>query len=438
MSLDMSDPATKNADKNAEDLRFVDRDTGISWIKNYGKGRIFYGSLGHNHQTTWNPTILKHYLDGIQFALGDLPVDATPKSKRKTLSSKSSDSQESWKKQTVLISPQGDQTVVRSYDGNKTLFKNADPQLAIEWGMANARTTVVLAGKYVVSETIDIPRDNVTLIIDQGAEISLNPDTEHTTDIGFRSFGIPGYWHTVPLIYNRGKDNFRVINFGALVYSDWRQEKHGKMTFPIVFDGRKDDLTCGIEGGFLLSTGSTKNPHFLIDSRWVQIPISALDWGTDAVLVLEGCESCDIGMLVNLPDEPDGATGETLDLNSRCRGITIELVFGQRPKEIIDFNESHADVGEIVSIGEPRKLFGHTHSMSGQRFTSRPSFQSGALNLQKKTILTDATHGVLKHELPKLPDALPRFTVKTTVEVMFKDGSKKEYTKEVEIDIRKF
>ena len=39
-------------------------------------------------------------------------------------------------------------------------------------------------------------------------------------------------------------------------------------------------------------------------------------------------------------------------------------------------------------------------------------------------------------EVPKLPDALPRFTVKATVEVTMKDGSKKQYTKEVEIDVR--
>jgi len=31
--------------------------------------------------------------------------------------------------------------------------------------MANARTTIVLAGKCVVADRIDIPRDDVTLII---------------------------------------------------------------------------------------------------------------------------------------------------------------------------------------------------------------------------------------------------------------------------------
>lgn len=53
----------------------------ISWINAYGKGRCFYCSLGHREEIFWNPTILKHYLAGIQYALGDLEADATPASK---------------------------------------------------------------------------------------------------------------------------------------------------------------------------------------------------------------------------------------------------------------------------------------------------------------------------------------------------------------------
>jgi type 1 glutamine amidotransferase len=75
MSLDLSDEATKNA----KGVREGDEDTGISWIKNWGQGHVFYCSLGHNHDITWTPPILAHYLRGIQFALGDLEVDATPK-----------------------------------------------------------------------------------------------------------------------------------------------------------------------------------------------------------------------------------------------------------------------------------------------------------------------------------------------------------------------
>lgn len=74
MSLDLSDEATaKRAEKP------TDVDTGISWIKTWGQGRVFYCSLGHDHAVTWTPAVLEHYLRGIQFALGDLKVDTTPK-----------------------------------------------------------------------------------------------------------------------------------------------------------------------------------------------------------------------------------------------------------------------------------------------------------------------------------------------------------------------
>ena len=50
----------------------------VSWMDTYGRGRVFYCSLGHRDEIYWNETVLKHYLAGIQFALGDLEADATP------------------------------------------------------------------------------------------------------------------------------------------------------------------------------------------------------------------------------------------------------------------------------------------------------------------------------------------------------------------------
>jgi len=71
LSLDMSDEVTADVMPEVKDVP-------ISWIHNYGKGRVFYTTLGHNHHIFWNEAILKHYLDGIQFILGDLPCDTTP------------------------------------------------------------------------------------------------------------------------------------------------------------------------------------------------------------------------------------------------------------------------------------------------------------------------------------------------------------------------
>jgi hypothetical protein len=56
-----------------------DGDYVISWVRPYGKGRVFYCSLGHEPSSYSNPHVLRHYLAGIQFALGDLEADATPR-----------------------------------------------------------------------------------------------------------------------------------------------------------------------------------------------------------------------------------------------------------------------------------------------------------------------------------------------------------------------
>jgi len=75
MSLDMSDPATKGVKGVIES----DNDTGITWVKDVGKGRLFYCSLGHNNEIFMNTPILEHYLRGIQFAAGDFPVPTKPR-----------------------------------------------------------------------------------------------------------------------------------------------------------------------------------------------------------------------------------------------------------------------------------------------------------------------------------------------------------------------
>jgi uncharacterized protein len=50
----------------------------VSWIKKHGKGRVFYCSPSHNAQSFSNPKLLQFMLDGIQYALGDLPCDDSP------------------------------------------------------------------------------------------------------------------------------------------------------------------------------------------------------------------------------------------------------------------------------------------------------------------------------------------------------------------------
>ncbi len=56
----------------------VSQDMAIAWVREFGKGRVFYCSLGHRNDVYWSKQVLQHYLDGIQYALGDLEADATP------------------------------------------------------------------------------------------------------------------------------------------------------------------------------------------------------------------------------------------------------------------------------------------------------------------------------------------------------------------------
>ena len=70
------DPARSDATKKKPSR---DRnDLPVCWVQKVGKGRVFYTSLGHNHAVYWNPLILKHYLAGLQFSLGDIEAETAP------------------------------------------------------------------------------------------------------------------------------------------------------------------------------------------------------------------------------------------------------------------------------------------------------------------------------------------------------------------------
>lgn len=55
-----------------------DSDYALAWIRNYGKGRVFYSALAHSPHVFEDPHMLRFYFDGAQFVLGDLPAPTTP------------------------------------------------------------------------------------------------------------------------------------------------------------------------------------------------------------------------------------------------------------------------------------------------------------------------------------------------------------------------
>ena len=69
---------TKTTNMTVPWIHRKDNDFALAWVRQYGKGRVFYCAFGHRTDIWWNPTILRFYLDGIQFATGDLSADTRP------------------------------------------------------------------------------------------------------------------------------------------------------------------------------------------------------------------------------------------------------------------------------------------------------------------------------------------------------------------------
>ncbi|MDP6633895.1 MAG: ThuA domain-containing protein [Phycisphaerae bacterium] len=95
-SLDTSKMKLRDKFKGKRD----DGDYALGWIKQCGKGRVFYSALGHDYPVFYNPAVLKHWLAGIQYALGDLKADAAPRPLKATATMKK-------KTKIVLIAGKG-------------------------------------------------------------------------------------------------------------------------------------------------------------------------------------------------------------------------------------------------------------------------------------------------------------------------------------------
>lgn len=56
----------------------ADNDYALAWIRNYGRGRVFYCTIAHNPYVFWDARMLQFYLGAIQFVVGDLPCPTLP------------------------------------------------------------------------------------------------------------------------------------------------------------------------------------------------------------------------------------------------------------------------------------------------------------------------------------------------------------------------
>jgi type 1 glutamine amidotransferase len=63
------------------ELHRTDGDFPLAWAKTYGKGRVFYSSLGHAASTWDNRDVSQMYFAALKWALGLEPGDSTPRAK---------------------------------------------------------------------------------------------------------------------------------------------------------------------------------------------------------------------------------------------------------------------------------------------------------------------------------------------------------------------
>ncbi len=68
-------------DRAKEQFPRPDHDHPLSWVRGEQKGRVFYMSHGHNEKVYANRALLAHLLRGIQYALGDIAADDSPRAR---------------------------------------------------------------------------------------------------------------------------------------------------------------------------------------------------------------------------------------------------------------------------------------------------------------------------------------------------------------------
>jgi type 1 glutamine amidotransferase len=66
-------------DMSVKGIKRADKDFAVTWVRNYGKGRVFYSSFGHVEETWDRPDIQKMWLEGIKWAMRLTEGDATPR-----------------------------------------------------------------------------------------------------------------------------------------------------------------------------------------------------------------------------------------------------------------------------------------------------------------------------------------------------------------------
>jgi type 1 glutamine amidotransferase len=71
----------RKIDLTVKGIHRKDGDFAVAWARDYGKGRVLYNGLGHVREVWDRPDIQKMWLDMVQWSMGIIPGDATPRPK---------------------------------------------------------------------------------------------------------------------------------------------------------------------------------------------------------------------------------------------------------------------------------------------------------------------------------------------------------------------
>jgi len=324
-----------------------------------------------------------------------------------------------WQDNTALVSQQGDQTVVKSAKDGKVLSRNKNAAAAIESAMASAKNTIVQAGNYVISDMIDVPRAGVTLVVNEGAVITLSGKCKLAAELGVEK---KGEKNLIGLVYNKFP-GFRCLLFGSLLFPETAKEPLPYQAYTVVYDGRKG------ASGTLVVTGTISRGFLLLRAK-VQVPLICpkSTRKIDPMICMEGV-GIHYGMVASLAHTKGGETGKVIEATSGC-AVTVDQIIGERSHGMIVSGASGGKILSLVGVGQPRRLI--THVIRGN-----PQWGSGGrarrTDIWKAFIMNDDTVSDVKRTitLSKIPADLPKINVTAKIEVSLKNGTRETFSRQV-------
>lgn len=66
-------------DLTKKGVKRTDKDFAVTWLRNYGKGRVFYSTFGHRDEVWDRPDIQKMWVEAVKWVTGMTQGDATPR-----------------------------------------------------------------------------------------------------------------------------------------------------------------------------------------------------------------------------------------------------------------------------------------------------------------------------------------------------------------------